>query len=101
MRLNKEVEFADEKASSIAGEALASIRMIIASGAERRVSKRYAGWIEESRKRGRKLDLVQGVMFSPGKSYLPPPWFLKLTFIFLVFFAAYGYESNIHQGSIH
>ena len=68
MKLNKEVEFADEKASSIAGEALASIRMVIASGAESRVSRRYSGWVEESRKRGRKLDLVQGVMFSPGRS---------------------------------
>lgn len=82
MRLNKEVEFSDEKASSIAGEALASIRMVIASGAEHRVSQRYSGWIEESRKRGRKLDLVQGVMFSPGESYSPylNCWSLSLFF---------------------
>lgn len=51
IKKTKEVEHADSKASSIAGEALSSIRMIIASGAEARVSKRYAGWIEESRKR--------------------------------------------------
>ncbi|KAG9231289.1 P-loop containing nucleoside triphosphate hydrolase protein [Amylocarpus encephaloides] len=66
MKLNKEVEFSNGKASSIAGEALSSIRMIIASGAEARVSKRYAGWIEESRNRGRRLDIVQGATFSPA-----------------------------------
>lgn len=70
MKLSKEVDFADEKASSIAGEALASIRMVIASGAESRVSKKYSGWVEESRKRGRKQDIVQGVMFSPGMLWL-------------------------------
>ncbi|KAG9248445.1 P-loop containing nucleoside triphosphate hydrolase protein [Calycina marina] len=66
MKLNKEVEFSNGKASSIAGEALSSIRIIPASGAEARVSKRYAGWIEESRKRGRRLDIVQGATFSPA-----------------------------------
>jgi len=65
MKMTKEVEFSDEKAASIAGEALSSIRMIIASGAESRVAKRYAGWLEESRRRGRRQDIVQGVMYGP------------------------------------
>lgn len=63
--MTKEVEFSDEKAASIAGEAISSIRMIIASGAEARVTKRYAGWLEESRRRGRRQDLVQGIMYGP------------------------------------
>lgn len=52
IKMTKEVEFADEKASSIAGEVLGSIRMIFACGAERRIAKRYSGWVEESRRRG-------------------------------------------------
>jgi ATP-binding cassette subfamily B (MDR/TAP) protein 1 len=63
--MNKEVDHANEKASSIAGEAIASVRMIIASSAESRMSEKYSGWIEESRKRGRKQDILQGVTYAP------------------------------------
>lgn len=51
IKMTKEVEHADEKASSIAGEVLAAMRMIVANGAEYRMEKKYSGWIEESRRR--------------------------------------------------
>ncbi|RDL36738.1 putative leptomycin B resistance protein pmd1 [Venustampulla echinocandica] len=65
MARTKDVEHADEKAASIAGEVLGSIRMIIACGAEDRIAKRYSGWIEESRKRGIKLAPFLGMQFAP------------------------------------
>lgn len=65
IKMQKEMEHADEKASSIAGEVLASIRMIVACGAEGRVAKKYSGWIEESQKRGLKMSPMMGVQFAP------------------------------------
>ena len=65
VRWTKEVEHADEKASSIAGEVLGSIRMIVACGAEGRIAVKYSGWIQESLKRGLKLSPLIGVQFAP------------------------------------
>jgi ATP-binding cassette subfamily B (MDR/TAP) protein 1 len=65
IRLTKEVEHADEKASSIAGEVLGSIRMIVACGAERRIARKYSGWIEESRRRGLKKSPWEGAQLAP------------------------------------
>jgi ATP-binding cassette subfamily B (MDR/TAP) protein 1 len=60
IKMTKEVEHADEKASSIAGEVLGAMRMIVANGAEARMSKKYAGWIEESRRRVRSAGYTSG-----------------------------------------
>ncbi|KAM3089196.1 hypothetical protein ACMFMG_000805 [Clarireedia jacksonii] len=65
MKMTKEVEHADEKASSIAGEVLGSIRMIVACGAESRIAKKYSGWVEESRKRALKKSPFIGIQFAP------------------------------------
>jgi ATP-binding cassette subfamily B (MDR/TAP) protein 1 len=67
VKRQKEVEHADEKASSIAGEVLGSIRMIVACGAEGRIARKYLGWIEESKKRGLRLSPLIGVQFAPCK----------------------------------
>ena len=67
VKRQKEVEHADEKASSIAGEVLGSIRMIVACGAEGRIARKYSGWMEESRKRGLRLSPLIGVQFAPCK----------------------------------
>ena len=67
VKMTKEVEFADEKASSIAGEVLGSIRMIVACGAENRIARRYSGWVEESRTRGLKISKFVGIQFAPCK----------------------------------
>ena len=65
VRMTKEMEFADEKAASIAGEVLGSIRMIVACGAEGRIAKRYSKWVEESRRRGLKISPFIGAQFAP------------------------------------
>ncbi|KAF4636377.1 hypothetical protein G7Y89_g1707 [Cudoniella acicularis] len=65
LKMTKEVEHADEKAASIAGEVLGSVRMIIACGAELRIAKKYSGWIEESRKRGLKMGPITGIQWAP------------------------------------
>lgn len=67
VKQTKEVEHADEKASSIAGEVLGSIRMIVACGAEGRIALKYAGWIQESLRRGLKLSPMIGLQFAPCK----------------------------------
>lgn len=67
IKAQKEVDFADEKASSIAGEVLSSIRMIVACGAEQRVTTKYAGWVDESKKRGLKMAPLTGIQFAPGE----------------------------------
>jgi len=65
VKLTKEVMFADEKAASIAGEVLGSIRMIVACGAQGRIAKRYSGWVEESRRRGLLISPYMGANFAP------------------------------------
>ncbi|EMR84457.1 putative abc transporter protein [Botrytis cinerea BcDW1] len=65
MKMSKNIEHADEKASGIAGEVLGSIRMIVACGSENRIAKKYSGWVEESRKRTLKMSPWVGVQFSP------------------------------------
>jgi ABC-type bacteriocin/lantibiotic exporter with double-glycine peptidase domain len=65
IKMTKQVEFADEKASSIAGEVLGSIRMIVACGAEGRISSRYSGWVEESRRRGLSISIYTGMQYAP------------------------------------
>jgi ABC-type bacteriocin/lantibiotic exporter with double-glycine peptidase domain len=65
IKMSKEVEHADAQASSIAGEVLGSIRMIVACGAEGRISRRYSGWIEESRHRGLKISPIMGFQYAP------------------------------------
>ncbi|TGO92120.1 hypothetical protein BPOR_0010g00320 [Botrytis porri] len=65
MKMSKNAEHADEKASGVAGEVLGSIRMIVACGSENRTAKKYAGWVEESRRRTLKMSLWVGVQFAP------------------------------------
>ncbi|KAK8062991.1 ABC multidrug transporter, partial [Apiospora hydei] len=54
----KEVEDANIKASATANEALSSIRMIAACGAESKMVARYARWVAESQRRGMSLSKV-------------------------------------------
>jgi hypothetical protein len=65
LKMTKDVEHADEKASGIAGEVLGSIRMIVACGAENRIAKKYSGWVEESRRRTLKKSPFIGIQFAP------------------------------------
>ncbi|CZR50859.1 probable leptomycin B resistance protein pmd1 [Phialocephala subalpina] len=65
VKMTKEVDHADAKAASIAGEVLGSIRMVVACGAEGRIAKKYAGWIQESNRRGLKKSPALGAQFAP------------------------------------
>ncbi|KAL3419339.1 ABC transporter [Phlyctema vagabunda] len=61
----KQVDHANEKASAIASETFGAVRMIVACGAEQRMSKRYSGWVEESRRRGLKMSGITGFQLAP------------------------------------
>ncbi|KAI1907118.1 hypothetical protein LOZ61_006317 [Ophidiomyces ophidiicola] len=66
LRLQKKVDFADEKASSIASEAISSMRTVVSCSAERRLGVKYAKWIAESKKRGLRMSPLMGIQLSPG-----------------------------------
>lgn len=66
MKLQKSVDHANGKATSIASEVFGSIRMVQACGAEKKVISKYAEWVAEARKRGLKLSPVTGGQFSPA-----------------------------------
>ncbi|KAK7959090.1 ABC multidrug transporter [Apiospora aurea] len=57
----KEVEDANIKASATANEALSSIRMIAACGAESKMVARYTRWVAESQRRGMSLSKVLAI----------------------------------------
>jgi ATP-binding cassette, subfamily B (MDR/TAP), member 1 len=65
LKRTKEASDADAKASSIASEALTSIRMIVACGAQDQITKKYSEWISESRKRGLRISLFIGLQYVP------------------------------------
>lgn len=67
VRLLGEVQHADIKASTVANEIFGSIRMVAACGAETKMAKRYAGWVDESRRRGLRMSPIVAVQQAPGK----------------------------------
>ncbi|KAK2757909.1 hypothetical protein FQN54_004315 [Arachnomyces sp. PD_36] len=62
----REVDIALEKASSVANEALSTIRTIVACGAEGKLNARYAKWVKLATERGLKLAPVYGGNFAPS-----------------------------------
>ena len=85
IRRLRAIEESDMAAAAVAGEALGSVRMVAACGAEGKMAQRYAGWVKESRKRGMGMAKIaatqQGIseflvpffIFSLQVSSLPPP----------------------------
>ena len=65
VKATRSVEFAEEKASSLAGEIFGSIRTVVAFGGESRLGKKYAGWVEEARRRGLRVAPWIGLQFCP------------------------------------
>lgn len=63
----KQVEDANIKAAATANEALGSIRMIAAYGAEKKMVDRYARWVAESERRGMSLSKVIGMQQATSK----------------------------------
>jgi ATP-binding cassette, subfamily B (MDR/TAP), member 1 len=66
LKYEKAVEEANEKASSLAGEILGSIRTVVAFGAEAKLSAQYAGWVQEAKIRGFRLAPMLGLQFGPA-----------------------------------
>jgi len=66
IRLVNEVQHADIQASTAANEIFSSIRMIVACGAEERIARRYAKWVDESRRRGLKMSPLIAMQHAPG-----------------------------------
>ncbi|KAK8116959.1 ABC transporter family protein [Apiospora kogelbergensis] len=76
----KQVEDANIKAAATANEALGSIRMIAAYGAEKKMVDRYARWVAESERRGMSLSKVIGmqqatIYFSVFATFALAFWF--------------------------
>jgi ATP-binding cassette subfamily B (MDR/TAP) protein 1 len=68
VKMFKEVEHADRMSSSVASEAFSSIRMIVACGAEGKMSKRYDAWVDESKRRGLRMSPLVAFQGAPGTS---------------------------------
>lgn len=75
LKIQKTIDFANGKATSIASETIAAIRMVIACGAENRVAQRHKHWIDEAKRRGLKESPLFGLQIGP---------------VFLVIFADYA-----------
>ncbi|OCL14368.1 ABC transporter-like protein [Glonium stellatum] len=65
VKMTKEVEHADRKASGVASEVFGSIRMVSACGAEQKMAKRYDGWVEESQRRGLRMSPLVAIQQAP------------------------------------
>lgn len=71
VKLLNEVQHADIQASTTANEMFSSIRIVAACGAEDKMAKRYAGWVDESRRRGLKMAPLVAVQQAPSMSSKP------------------------------
>jgi ATP-binding cassette subfamily B (MDR/TAP) protein 1 len=69
VKMLKEVEHADQMSASIASEVFSSIRMVVACEAEEKMAKRYAGWVQESRRRGLLMSPLVAIQQSPGELF--------------------------------
>ncbi|KAJ5520708.1 ABC transporter integral membrane type 1 [Penicillium fimorum] len=61
VKTHQTVDQADEKHAALASEVFGSIRTVLSLGAEQPLSKKYIRWVEESRKRGLGMSLVNGI----------------------------------------
>ncbi|KAH8902161.1 P-loop containing nucleoside triphosphate hydrolase protein [Coniochaeta sp. PMI_546] len=52
-------------ASTTANEIFGSVRMVAACGAESKMAKKYAGWVDESRRRGLKMSPIVALQQAP------------------------------------
>lgn len=66
VKMLKDVEDADRMSSSIASEIFSSIRMVVACEAEGKMGRRYAWWVQESRRRGLLMSPLVAIQQSPG-----------------------------------
>jgi ATP-binding cassette, subfamily B (MDR/TAP), member 1 len=62
---------AEAKANSVASETFGGIRMIAACGAEERITKKYAQWVQDARKHGQFTAPLIALQF--GMIVVDPP----------------------------
>ncbi|KAH6888683.1 P-loop containing nucleoside triphosphate hydrolase protein [Thelonectria olida] len=60
LKVNAKVTQAEGRANAVASEALASIRMVAACGAESRIAEKYSKYVEETKKHGQLLSPLIG-----------------------------------------
>ncbi|GKT98660.1 leptomycin b resistance protein pmd1 [Fusarium langsethiae] len=60
LKVNALITKSEGRAGAVASEALASVRMVAACGAESRISKKYAAFVEETRQHGKLLSPLIG-----------------------------------------
>ncbi|KAI1120741.1 ABC transporter-like protein [Nemania abortiva] len=80
VRNMKQVEDANINASAVASEAFSSIRMVAACGAEMKVVEKYRRWVEEAKRRGRRLSGIVAIQqatiyFSVYSTFALAFWF--------------------------
>ncbi|KAG8417135.1 ABC transporter bea3, variant 2 [Metarhizium acridum] len=63
VKCNTRVTKAEGKAAAVASEAMASIRMIMACGAESRIAKKYAAFVEETKKHAQFMSPLIALQF--------------------------------------
>lgn len=66
IKMQKEVEKADEKHASIAADIFSAIRTVLSLGAEGALSDKYYNWVEISRQRSAKLAFMMGLQLGPA-----------------------------------
>ncbi|CBF87439.1 ABC transporter ATP-binding protein [Aspergillus nidulans FGSC A4] len=76
----RSVDLADEQHASIASEVFGSIRTVFSLGADGPLSRKYSEWVDEARKRGRRMAFVTGIhlailFFSMYCSFALAFWF--------------------------
>ncbi|KAL4739048.1 P-loop containing nucleoside triphosphate hydrolase protein [Aspergillus similis] len=76
----RSVDLADEQHASIASEVFGSIRTVFSLGADGPLSRKYSEWVDEARRRGRRMAFVTGIhlallFFSMYCSFALAFWF--------------------------
>lgn len=66
MKWQRNIDIAHEKASSVASEALGTIRTIVACGAQEKLNARYKKWVNVAKQRGIKLAPLFGFNLAPS-----------------------------------
>lgn len=98
---------AENEAASVASEALASIRMVMACGAERPTAEKYGVFVEEAQKQARHLSPITSTQFAITASFIdaPLPIYVFADSFFLVLRRLWHSRSHvlvrhsrIHQG---
>jgi ATP-binding cassette subfamily B (MDR/TAP) protein 1 len=91
------IQESDRQASGIVSDALSSIRMVAACGAEEKMADNYNRLVESSASHGHKMSPIIALQHSPGEySSIHSRRVCDLANISVVFFTIYAYSSLLH-----